>query len=120
MSKSDLDRGIEHVDASEDAGGSYLYWEQGTSRWYRVTATQLTELGEMLAKGIGDAYSHWCAATVAEELPGDERIEALRDEAAVAGDGAQVALCEAALGGDVSARGRCAKVIADAQAAAGA
>lgn len=52
----------------------------------------------------------------------DEQIKGLLAEARVAGDhtgdGAQVALCLAALAGDEQARTRCARVIADAAAAA--
>lgn len=48
----------------------------------------------------------------------DEQIETLRTEAAAAGDGAQVSLCDAAMAGDDSARLECARVIADAAALA--
>lgn len=40
-------------------------------------------------------------------IPTDEKIEALRWEAAAAGDLAQVALCEEALDGDLEARASC-------------
>ena len=48
----------------------------------------------------------------------DADIQALSDEAAAAGDEAQVALCAAALDGDTDARRECARVIAEAAAQA--
>lgn len=48
----------------------------------------------------------------------DAQIEALRTEAAAAGDDAQVALCDAALAGDETARARCERAIHAAQAMA--
>ncbi len=48
----------------------------------------------------------------------DAQVRALRDEAARAGDDEQVDVCDAALAGDVGARGECARVIADAAAMA--
>jgi len=46
----------------------------------------------------------------------DEQVSALRDEAGQAGDREQVAICDAALAGDASARATCADVIASAAA----
>jgi len=46
------------------------------------------------------------------------QIAALRSEAGVAGDLAQVAICDRALAGDAEARRECARVIADAAAQA--
>lgn len=46
----------------------------------------------------------------------DEQIVILRAEAGAAGDTAQVAICDRALDGDVTARVECARVIADAEA----
>jgi hypothetical protein len=40
-----------------------------------------------------------------------ERVSALRDEAGQSGDLKQVALCDAALAGDVAALGRCVEVM---------
>lgn len=48
----------------------------------------------------------------------NRQITKLRDEAATAGDTAQVEVCERALRGDRSARVECARVIADAEAQA--
>lgn len=45
----------------------------------------------------------------------DDQITALRDEAGVAGDLEQVALCEQALAGDDEARLECVQVIRDAE-----
>lgn len=112
---TDLIRAIEHINASEDSEdseGQYLYYEQGTQRWYRVTADQLRDLGASLRAGTPDAYSLWCAGTVAEEMPRDwtpglapairalteAQIRALRNEASEAGDLAQVVICDRALG----------------------
>lgn len=46
----------------------------------------------------------------------DEQITALRNEAATAGDLAQVAVCDRALAGSRRARRECARIIADAEA----
>jgi len=46
-----------------------------------------------------------------------EQIQSLRTEAGEHGDLIQVALCDAALAGDATARGKCARVIAQAFAA---
>lgn len=43
----------------------------------------------------------------------DRDIRALRDEAAEAGNEAQIQLCDRALGGDQRARARCERVIFD-------
>lgn len=48
----------------------------------------------------------------------NDRVFALRDEAMAAGDVAQVALCDAALGGDSGAYARCIAALEDAEAAA--
>lgn len=52
---------------------------------------------------LDDAFHAACGAISAL----DRRIRALRDEAAAAGDHAQVALCDAALHGDETAHARC-------------
>jgi hypothetical protein len=46
----------------------------------------------------------------------NEQIETLRAEAGQAGDLDQVAVCDAALAGDESARRKCVRVISDAEA----
>lgn len=48
----------------------------------------------------------------------NDRLYALRDEAVTAGDAAQVALCDAALGGDSVAYDQCIAALGDAVAAA--
>ena len=48
----------------------------------------------------------------------NEQIKTLRQEAAQAGDDAQVAICDRALDGDEQALAVCAEVIADARAMA--
>jgi hypothetical protein len=45
-----------------------------------------------------------------------ERIEALKNDAAVAGDLAMVAVCERALDGDQDAHDQCERVISEARA----
>lgn len=47
----------------------------------------------------------------------NDRLYLLRDEALAAGDVAQVALCDAALGGDAGAYDRCIAALGDAEAA---
>ena len=53
--------------------------------------------------------------TTAESIT-DSQITALRSEARMAGDSAQVAICDRALAGDDAARSECARVISDAAA----
>jgi hypothetical protein len=67
----DFARAIECISASEDSDGSYVYYDNGMRRYYRVDAGDIVVLGEMLAAGTVDAYSHWCAQTTAEEMPAE-------------------------------------------------
>jgi hypothetical protein len=71
-------------------------------------------LREVLA---GDEWIQVLARAVPSNVT-DEQIAGLRDAAGCAGDSAQVALCTAALAGDVEARRRCAQAIDAAQAMA--
>lgn len=63
---------------------------------------------------LGDAFGSGCDAI--DDL--NDRVFALRDEALAAGNTAQVALCEAALGGDSVAYDQCIAALEDAEAAA--
>ena len=56
------------------------------------------------------------ATSLTAETITDDQIQQLSDEAAQAGDGAQVDICERALGGDDEARASCAEAINDARA----
>jgi hypothetical protein len=63
---------------------------------------------------LEEAFSTGCDAI--DDL--NDRVFALRDEALAAGNTAQVALCEAALGGDSVAYDQCIAALEDAEAAA--
>jgi hypothetical protein len=72
---ADLATGIRYLDASR-AGRGYVYYADETSEYYRVTATEVRLLGELLrdarlariagsrySTSDGNVYSEWCAAT---------------------------------------------------------
>lgn len=61
-------KGASHIEAVSRSGKWYHY-AQETNRWYRVTRRELAELGQLLADGQPDAYSHWCAWTESREMP---------------------------------------------------
>lgn len=84
-------------------------------------ATAAEALRELLAQCATDDEREGILAgsfVVADAEITDETIEALRAEAAEAGDMEQVALCDAALDGDEAALDACRRVIADAHAQA--
>jgi hypothetical protein len=66
-------RAAAHVNATELADGDWAYYANETGRWYVVDADDLESLCDYLDDGdeqvSGDAYSHWCAATDAREMP---------------------------------------------------
>ena len=63
---------------------------------------------------LDDAFHAACGAIGAL----NRRVRALREEAAIAGDRAQVSLCDAALRGDDAAYAQCIDALGDAEAAA--
>ncbi len=71
--EDDVERAAQHIGATELSDGRWAHYADETSRWYIVTASELAELCEYLDsddKAVsGDAYSHWCAGTSAEEMP---------------------------------------------------
>jgi hypothetical protein len=68
-----LARAAKELDAVEVSLGAWAHYDDGMRRWYRVTAEELAELCDYLddenAQVSSDAYSHWCAGTMAEEMP---------------------------------------------------
>ena len=66
-------RAASRIDATELADGRWAHYADETSRWYVVTADELEELCDYLDSDdeqvSGDAYSHWCAGTSAQEMP---------------------------------------------------
>lgn len=94
---------------------------------YLVRVADSAEPAEMLITGDRAGLAWGAGATWTDVLPGetpalvaarmllsDEQIEALRDEASVAGDEKQIAICDRALGGHEAARAECARVLRDA------
>jgi hypothetical protein len=74
VSSSALDRATTELGAVELSDGQYAYYDEGMDRWYIVTAADLESyvtdyLGSDDEAITADAYSHWCAGTVAEEMP---------------------------------------------------
>jgi hypothetical protein len=68
-----LDRAIKALEASAMPDGRYAHYDDGMRRWYQVDAEDLEDYADLLddpdESVSGDAYSHWCAATLAEEMP---------------------------------------------------
>jgi len=50
---------------AERRGDAYTYYDDAARATYVATRDELVRLGEMLASGMDDAYSHWCAETPA-------------------------------------------------------
>ena len=48
---------------AERRGDAYAYYDDAACATYVSTRDELVRLGEMLASGMDDAYSHWCAET---------------------------------------------------------
>lgn len=49
-------------------GDGWAYYEQGARGWYAVSEADVADLDERIAAGEPDAYSRWCADTMAEDL----------------------------------------------------
>jgi hypothetical protein len=87
---SRLQRAASHIDATDLGDGRWAHYADETSRWYVVTADELEELCDYLddeAEQISsDAYSHWCAGSSSEEMPGgwtpdiDPTLELVRSD----------------------------------------
>ena len=60
---------VERLDAVRLADGDYAYRAEETARWYVVTESDLRDLGERMARGESDAYSHWCARDAGSAAP---------------------------------------------------
>lgn len=70
-----LRRAAEHIDATELHDGQWAHYADETGRWYVVTDDELASLCDYLddeyEQVSRDAYSYWCAGTMAEEMPAD-------------------------------------------------
>lgn len=68
-----LNRAIDRVSATDLGDDQWAYWADETSRYYVVDSDDLESLCDYLdsddEKIASDAYSHWCAGTMAEEKP---------------------------------------------------
>jgi hypothetical protein len=68
-----LARAADYLDAVQISDRRYAYHDDGMGRWYLVSASDLADLVDYLDSDdeavTGDAYSHWCAGTMAEEMP---------------------------------------------------
>jgi hypothetical protein len=68
-----LARAADHLAAQRLADGRYAYEDDGMRRWYVVSASDLADLVDYLDSDddaiASDAYSHWCAGSVAQEMP---------------------------------------------------
>lgn len=75
MTRAHIERAAEYIDATELPEGDYAYYAAEVNRWYVVTADALGELCEYLDSSdeqvSRDAYSHWCAGTLACEMSDD-------------------------------------------------
>jgi hypothetical protein len=64
-----IDLAIRHLDAALCSKGGYAYFDDATQAWWASSAEDLERLGAALKAGTPDAYSLWCSATSAEQLP---------------------------------------------------
>lgn len=61
MTESNLIRAITHLAARPHGDTSWKYYDDGMQTWYVATVRELETLGELLARGVPDAYSVWCS-----------------------------------------------------------
>ncbi len=95
------------IDGDDDLEDERLI---GVSLGQRYGGTWTKTEDWQTASGEPDVTSVWTRGV------SDDQIRALKEEAAIAGDLAQVELCALALSGDVGARRKCVDAIADAKA----
>ena len=67
---TDLQRAIKDLGASRVHSGEYAYVgnDEGASCAYVVDAADMRDYGARLRRGQPDAYSLWCAATMAQRM----------------------------------------------------
>ena len=70
----EIKEAVKALGAELQEDGRYAHFDDGTRRWYLVRAIDLESfasdyLGSDDEAIRSDAYSHWCAATMAEEMP---------------------------------------------------
>lgn len=81
--------GITRLGAVDLGDEQYAYYADETRAWYLVSADDVRDLGARLLAGEQDAYSLWCAATIATEVRDtdhdrlDQIVEALGDDSRV-------------------------------------
>jgi hypothetical protein len=80
-----LRRAAKKINAVSVGDARWAHRDDGTQRWYIVTDEELSSLCDYLDASeqiCADAYSHWCAGTLAEEMPADwnpiERVAEVR------------------------------------------
>jgi hypothetical protein len=68
-----VERAAEYTDAVELSDGRWAYYAHETCSWWTNSARDLAALCDYLDSDdesiSRDAYSHWCAGTVSEEMP---------------------------------------------------
>jgi hypothetical protein len=68
-----LRRGVAKLKAVRLDDGRYAHYDDGMNRWYVVDANDVDGYCDYLDSDdphvAQDAYSHWCAGTMAEEMP---------------------------------------------------
>lgn len=67
---TDLRRALKNLSAVRIARNVYAYAsnDEGPTLWYGVTSDDLRDYGRRLKRDEHDAYSLWCAATIADRL----------------------------------------------------
>lgn len=63
-----INEAANYIDASMAADGNgYIYRADETDEWYRITASELIDLSDLMHDSDPDirrdAYSHWCSAS---------------------------------------------------------
>ena len=71
--KVNVKNAVEMLRAVQLSPRKWAYYAEETSAWYVVSRRDLADLGELLAAGETDAYSHWCAACGREATPAEVR-----------------------------------------------
>lgn len=61
--------GAAHLRAVRLSARAWAYYAEETRRWYRVAHADVVEYGRLVHLQTPDAYSRWCAETLAQTMP---------------------------------------------------
>ena len=80
---TNIQKAISELGAELQSDGRYAYFDKWMGRWYLVSAADLESFASDYLTSdderiLSEAYSHWCAGTVPEEMPAGWEPEAKR------------------------------------------